>query len=89
MRSKPEDICEVGGKLLVESVVSPVGGSVPQNYPPNLISQFFPVLVQFGFLSISVGSKLFCLSRRKDLGPGYRTFLPTDISSLHCQEKRS
>ena len=36
--AKPEDICEVRGKLLVERVVSPVGGRVPKNYPPNLLN---------------------------------------------------
>ena len=34
---QPENVCKISGKLLVESVVAPVGGRVPQDYSPNLV----------------------------------------------------
>ena len=35
---QPENVCKISGKLLVESVVAPVGGRVPEDYSPNLVS---------------------------------------------------
>ena len=46
--TKPEDICKVCGKLLVERVVAPVRRCVTQNYPPNL-SFLFCAFLQFWF----------------------------------------
>ena len=34
---QPEDVRKIGGKLLVESVVAPVGRRVPEDYSPNLV----------------------------------------------------
>ena len=34
---QPENVCKISGKLLVKSVVAPVGGRVPQDYSPNLV----------------------------------------------------
>ena len=34
---QPENVCKISGKLLVESVVAPVGGRVPEDYSPNLV----------------------------------------------------
>ena len=46
--TKPEDICKVCGKLLVERVVAPVRRCVTQNYPPNL-SFLFCAYLHFWF----------------------------------------
>ena len=80
---KPEDICKVCGKLLVEGVVSPVGSRVPKNNPPNL-ANFSLTSLFTAILVLSVYSKWFCLGRRKNLSPGNRKFSSTDISPLHC-----
>ena len=34
---QPEDVGKISGKLLVESVVAPVGRRVPEDYSPNLV----------------------------------------------------
>ena len=34
---QPENVGKISGKLLVESVVAPVGRRVPEDYSPNLV----------------------------------------------------